>query len=185
MKKFLCCYILAIFLSWMFQGNAFSASNTTLWSLNVGLNPWIGNSLFFVANDQGFFKKENLTVKFTKYNDGSVAKQLLASGNIDVIATTLETPVILANAGLPVQVVGILDTSEGADGIIATKDIQTVSDLKGKTIAYESASAAEFILYYVLKKNHMTLADVNPIDLPASDAGAAFVAGRVDAAVTW
>jgi NitT/TauT family transport system substrate-binding protein len=40
-------------------------------------------------------------------------------------------------------------------------------------------------LNVVLKKNGLTQADIEAINMTAADAGTAFVAGQVDAAVTW
>ena len=44
---------------------------------------------------------------------------------------------------------------------------------------------SHFLLTMALNKNGMTLKDVNVVNLSAGDAAAAFMAGRVDAAVVW
>ena len=120
-----------------------------------------------------------------KYDDGAVGKQLLNSGHIDMLATTPETVVILSDAGVKVKVVGIMDSSKGADGIVATKDIKTLSDLKGKKVAFEVGSSSHLLLSYFLEQKGLTTNDLTIVNLSAPDAGAAFVTGKVDAAVTW
>jgi NitT/TauT family transport system substrate-binding protein len=43
----------------------------------------------------------------------------------------------MISAGLPVKIVLLLDQSNSADAILATKDILSIKDLKGKQVAYE------------------------------------------------
>jgi NitT/TauT family transport system substrate-binding protein len=87
---------------------------------------------------------------------------------------------------IPVKQVLALDDSHGGDGIVAKKEIKTIKDLKGKTVAAQlGAGASYFWLNYVLKQNGMKLADLKAVDMKAGDAGSAFVVGKIDAAVTW
>lgn len=174
--------IIFLFLIGIFLPIITMAENATL---RVGLNPWIGNGLFYIAQEKGFFDREKITVELIKYNEGSVAKQLLGSNKIDMIPTTPETPLVLANAGIAIKVIGILNNSEGADGIVATQEIQTIKDLKDKNVAFETASSSHLLLSLLLQKNGLTLEDIHPTNLSSTDSGAAFIAGKVDAAVTW
>jgi len=77
------------------------------------------------------------------------------------------------------------DTSYAADAILAGADIASVAALKGKSVAYEEGATSELLLDAALKDNNMTIADITPVPMPASDAGAALIAGQVDAAVTY
>jgi NitT/TauT family transport system substrate-binding protein len=63
--------------------------------------------------------------------------------------------------------------------------IKSFADLKGKSIALEQFSVSHFILVNALAKNGMKLSDVKVVNLAAGDAAAAFMSGRVDAAVVW
>lgn len=154
-------------------------------TLRIGLNSWIGNGLYFVAQEKGFFTKEGLTVTITNFTDGAIGKQLIASGQIDGISMSPETLVVFKDAGIDVKAVAMTDTSIGADGIVATKDIKTISDLKGKKVAYEEGSPSHFFLSYLLDQQGLSTKDIISVNVIAPDAGASFVAGKVDAAVTW
>ncbi len=153
--------------------------------LRIGLNPFIGTGLFYIAKDKGFFDAEKVNVKLVKYNKNAAVVQLFKSGHVDVTPSTPETVVVLSDAGVKVKVVGMLDSSKGADGIIATKEITEVSDLKGKKVAFEKGSSSHLLLSYFLHQKGLTTKDLIVENLSATDAGAAFVAGKVDAAVTW
>jgi len=87
--------------------------------------------------------------------------------------------------GLPVKAIMLLDFSLTADAIIAGKDIKTVADLKGKSVAFEQGTTSDILLNYALSQNGMTIADVKPVPMPAADAGSALLAGRVPVAVTY
>ena len=88
-------------------------------------------------------------------------------------------------AGLPVKIVTLLDFSLSADAIVAGKDIASVADLKGKQVAFEEGTTSDILLNYALASHGMTLADIEPVPMPAADAGSALIAGRVPAAVTY
>ena len=153
--------------------------------LRIGLNPWIGNGLYAVAEEKGFFIKEGIRVELVNYDDGATGKQLLSTKHVDALSLTPETVIILADAGTSVRAVAMTDTSLGADGIIATKNIQNVRDLRGKKVAFEVGSPSHLFLSYLLDQQGMTTNDLMVIDSAAPDAGVAFVSGQVDAAVTW
>ncbi|TIV71246.1 MAG: transporter substrate-binding domain-containing protein, partial [Mesorhizobium sp.] len=88
-------------------------------------------------------------------------------------------------AGLPVKIVLLLDVSMTADAMIAGKDVNSVADLKGKQVAFEEGTTSDILLKYALAKNGMSIADVQPVPMPAADAGSALIAGRVPVAVTY
>ena len=60
-----------------------------------------------------------------------------------------------------------------------------IADLKGKNVAVNEGSVSEFYLNVLLGKAGLKESDLNTVNMTASDAGGAFVAKRVDAAVTW
>jgi|SRR3989344_1504590 len=153
--------------------------------LKIGLNPWIGNGIYYVAQEKGFFDREDLNVELVSYDDGAVGKQLLVNGSIDVLDLTPETAIVLADSGADIKIIGATDTSEGADGIIVSGEINQLSDLKGKKVAFETGSPSHLVLSYLLDKQGLSTADLIVVNMPAPDAGAAFLSGSVDAAVTW
>ena len=153
--------------------------------LRIGLNPWIGNGLYYIAKEKGFFEKENIEAQLENFDDSAIGRQLLETDKIDVLPFTPETVVVLADAGVKIKIIGMSDSSEGADGIIASKEIKNISDLKGKKVAFEVGSPSHLFLSYLLDKEGLTTNDLTVIGSPAPDAGTAFIAGKVDAAVTW
>ena len=76
-------------------------------------------------------------------------------------------------------------TAGAATEVVARASIRTVADLKGKRVAFLEGSVSQFYLGVLLMRAGLSLNDVAAVNMTAGDAGAAFVAGRVDAAVTW
>lgn len=154
--------------------------------LRVSFNTWIGSGVYFVAKEKGFWEKEGVNVVLEQTDEATIAKQLIASGKVDAITSwTPETVQVLADSGVPIKIVSLNDVSDGADGIIAKDGINTLEDLRGKTVAYETGSPSHLLLSYLLDQKGMSSADIKTINQSAADAGASFVAGKVDAAVTW
>jgi NitT/TauT family transport system substrate-binding protein len=141
--------------------------------LKVTLPTWTGYGPLFLAKEKGFFKKNGIDVDLSIVEGLAERKQALASGKIDGMATALDVQVTLAASKIPVQVVWVLDDSHG------------VKDLKGKKVAFEVGSTSHMLALTALKQGGLTEKDVEVVQMSAGDAGAAFAAGKVDAAVTW
>lgn len=153
--------------------------------VKLTMTTWSGYGPLFLARDKGFFKKHGLDVQLIVIQGLGERKQALAGKQVDGIATTLDIVTQIVDAGIPLKQIWALDDSYGGDGILAKPEIKTIKDLKGKNVAYDFGTASHILLLAILAKNGMTEKDINHIQMSASDAGSTFVAGKVDAAVTW
>ncbi|MEH7392803.1 ABC transporter substrate-binding protein [Bacillus sp. JJ1503] len=153
--------------------------------LRVTLPTWTGYGPLFLAKEKGFFEKNGVNVELSIIEGLGERKQALAGGKIDGMATALDVQVALAAADIPVRVVWLLDDSYGGDGILVKNDIQDVKDLKGKQVAFEVGSTSHMLALTALKQGGLTESDIEVVQMSAGDAGAAFAAGKVDAAITW
>jgi NitT/TauT family transport system substrate-binding protein len=156
--------------------------------IKLGMSTWLGYAPLYLAKEKGFFQKRGIEVEVVVIESPADRRAAFAADKIQGMATTVDTHVMTAAAEnpIPVKQVLALDDSHGGDGIVAKKEIKTIKDLKGKTVAAQlGAGASYFWLNYVLNQNGLKLSDLKAVDMKAGDAGAAFVAGKVDAAVTW
>src|SRR2546427_9083712 len=101
------------------------------------------------------------------------------------MASTVDAFARQQSNGVPAIEVFPIDASVGGDGILAKNTITSVADLKGKNVAVNQGLVSEWFLEQVLKDNGMSLADVKEQNMKSGEAGAAFVASKVDVAVTW
>jgi NitT/TauT family transport system substrate-binding protein len=79
----------------------------------------------------------------------------------------------------------MFDRSKGTDGILVSRKVKTVQDLKKVRIAVEEGFVGHFFLLYFLDKNGISTDGLSLVPMTTDAAGAAFAAGKVDAAVTW
>lgn len=153
--------------------------------VKVGVSDWPGWVAWYVAEQKGFFKKHGADVKlvwFANYTDSIAA---LSAGQLDANSQTWSDTMAPLAKGLPLKVVLVNDNSAGNDALMVSPKIKSFVDLKGKKIALEEFSISHFVLATALARNKMSLKDVQVTNLTAGDAAAAFIAGRVDAAVVW
>jgi sulfonate transport system substrate-binding protein len=96
-------------------------------------------------------------------------------------------PVFAASGGEAVEIVGARQTNGDQDALLVPKGspITSISQLKGKKIAYASGSSANYNLLTVLNKASLTTKDVNLVNLQPADALAAFTSGSVEAWDVW
>jgi NitT/TauT family transport system substrate-binding protein len=78
-----------------------------------------------------------------------------------------------------------VDESVGGDGIVARRDITSIADLRGKRVAFQRGLPSEFFLRALLLDAGISLDDLQTVDMETAQAGAAFISGRIDAAVIW
>ena len=154
-------------------------------TLRIGYPVWVGYGPLFLAARKGFLKELGVTVEFVLMEDTKTRYAALAARRIDGLMTTIDTMVLRVRPDFQVAAVLAFDDSKGGDGIVARKEIKTVADLKGKRVAFGEGSVSHFFLGYLLQQAGMSFRDITAVNMTAGDAGAAFVAGKVDAAVTW
>jgi NitT/TauT family transport system substrate-binding protein len=154
-------------------------------SLKLGHSTWVGYGPFYIARDKGFFKDEGVDVELVIMEDTPIKMGALMAGQLDLVASTVDEFPIYMKPGIGLHYVLAVDNSKGGDGIVANKDIADIKGLKGKKVAFEQGSVSQFFLNALLKDAGMTQADIEPVNMAATDAGVAFAAKQVDAAVTW
>jgi NitT/TauT family transport system substrate-binding protein len=153
--------------------------------LRISYFIWIGNGPFFVAKEKGLFAEEGVDVELINVEDHAAAFGGLFVGQVDAVQGAMpDAPTFAQPDEEPLVCVLALDDSRGGDGVLATKDIQTVADLRGKSVAVLPGSIGHFYLIVLLKEAGLTEADIEVVDLSAEDAGQAFMMQEVDAAVT-
>jgi NitT/TauT family transport system substrate-binding protein len=153
--------------------------------VKVGVSDWPGWVAWYVADQKGFFKKHGADVKlvwFANYTDSIGA---LSSGQLDANSQTWSDTLGPLAKGLPLKAILVNDNSAGNDALMVSPKITSFAQLKGKKVALEQYSISHFVLATALAKNGMKLSDVKLVNLSAGDAAAAFISGKVDAAVLW
>ncbi len=151
----------------------------------MGTEPWLGYGPWWIAKDQGMFTKNGLTATVTSFDTDDQINAALVSGQLDGANIATHTALRLVSEGTPITIVLLLDQSNAADAILAPASVNSITDMKGKKVAYEEGTTSDILLRYALSQNGMTINDVVKVPTPAAQAGIALIAKRVDVAVTY
>lgn len=154
-------------------------------TVRMGIQPWIGYGQWHVAQAKEMLAAKGIKLELIELKSDAEQSAAFASGRIDVDNIAAHTALLLKSQGIGLKVVMVEDNSTTADAILARGDIKSIADLKGKKVAYEQGATSDLLLHAALKANNMTLQDIQAVPMPAADAGAALIAGRVEAAVTY
>ena len=185
MKKFVQIALISCLLLTLLAGCSTSTGKAEETTIRIGTQPWIGYGPWWIAQEKGLFEKYGLNVELVDFVEDKEVNAAFASGDMQAANIATHTAIKLYTAGLDLKVVLLEDVSTSADAIMADSSIQSVADLKGKSVAYEEGTTSDLLLNYALSQNGMTLADITPVPMPASDAGTALLTGNVPAAVTY
>ena len=154
-------------------------------TLTLAHSTWVGYGPFYIARDKGFFEQEGVSIELRIMENTPLKMGAFMAGQVDLVASTADEFPIYMKPGTPVKYFLAVDNSNGGDGVVSNKEITTVGELKGHNVAFEEGSVSQFFINALLLEAGLTQDDINMVNMTATDAGAAFVAGRVDAAVTW
>lgn len=154
-------------------------------ALKLAHSTWVGYGPFYIAQEKGFFEEEGVEIELSIMENTPLKMGALMAGRVDIVASTADEFPTYMRDGKPLKYILAVDNSKGGDGVVSNKDIASIADLKGRSVAFEEGSVSQFFINALLRREGLTQDDVKMVNMTATDAGVAFTAGRVDAAVTW
>ncbi|MGX1828629.1 taurine ABC transporter substrate-binding protein [Paenibacillus taichungensis] len=142
-----------------------------------------------VAKALGLAEKKfpNVTISWIKFDSGRDVNTAIASGSIDfgLVGTPPGASGIVQ--GLPYQIYYIHDVIGDSEALVvkSTSGIESLEDLKGRTIATTFSSTSHFSLMSALKQANIDPSTIKIIDMQAPDLFAAWQRGDIDGAYIW
>ncbi len=144
------------------------------------------DTLVYIAQQENYFGQNALNVTIANYTSGAAAVNDLIKGKLN-IAATAEFPLVNhALNGDNISALASIGKFQLQD-LIARKDhgINTISDLKGKTIGVPMGTISQFYIGRFLELNGLSLQDVSIVNITPTNAMDVLVNGTVDAVVIW
>ncbi len=111
--------------------------------INLVLTFWVPNFLAYVAQEKGYFDKNNVDVNVTLIQDYAEAVRAYSNGEYDGMFTVYSDAIIQNAEGVDTKVVFNVDTSYEADAIIGSVD--NLTDVKGKKVGVEGINSFSHI----------------------------------------
>lgn len=152
--------------------------------LRIAINVWPGYSYAFLAQELGYFDKNNVDVELVLRQEYSETQDLfddkLVDGTFQVYTDTLFNE----SRGISSKVVYVTDYSTSADVVVGSFD--KVSNLKGKTIGIDGINTfSHMFVLKALEKNGISENEVFFEIIPAHQILDALISGKIDAGHTW
>jgi sulfonate transport system substrate-binding protein len=166
---------------------ASSSSAVNLSSVTLDIGDQKGTGAEAVLTAAGLLSSLPFHVSWSDFTSGPPMLEAMASGSVDIGGVGDAPPVFAASGGEAVEIVGARQTNGDQDAVVVPKNspITSITQLKGKKIAYGSGSSANYDLLTVLTKAGLTTKDVTLVNLQPAEALAAFTSGSVDAWDIW
>ena len=156
-------------------GTAFATPQPTF---KVGYLPLTHSLAVVVADKLNAGKYKNLKVELVKFSSWPELLDAYNSGKIQAASELLVLALAGAERGVPESVVAL--SHRHGDILTVAKDVNSVRDLKGKRVAIpHRMSVHNILLSQALKKERLTLKDVEWIEMPPPDMPAALSRGDI------
>ena len=147
---------------------------------------WFGFAPVPVAIELGYFAEEGLEVETVFDNDRANVMPGLEIGDLDCTMRTIgEHMSRPLTADSDLVVIGVIDVSVGADGVVGAPGIESVTDLIGKTFAGEINHPGTLMTAHALKQAGHSFDEVNVRLIATDDGQAVFEDPEVAAVATW
>lgn len=136
-----------------------------------------------IAGEKGFFADEGLEVELIAPSDPSAPPRLVAAGQGDIAITYQPNLYQQVEEGLPLTRIGTL-VATPLNTLVVLEDgpIETLEDLKGKTVGFSVAGFEDALLAAMLSSVGMSLDDVTLVNVNFS-LSPALMSKQVDAVI--
>ena len=152
----------------------------------VVLLDWFTNpdhAPLYVAQGLGYFTDAGLDVELIAPADPNDPPKLVAAGQADIAISYQPQLHVQVAEGLPLVRVGTLvATPLNSLVVMADGPIQSIADLKGKTVGFSVGGFEDALLRAMLARYGLTLDDITLVNVNFS-LSPALVTGRVDAVI--
>ena len=158
------------------------ASAQTKMTIATGVDPVF--SAYYVAQEEGLFKKHGLDVRINTGPSGSAMVAFLVNGQIESAFGSEIAGV--ANHNLDPNVVVVAQATRLVRWIaVVGRNIDTLDGLKGKKVGIARGSGGEVFWLAMLDKLKLNAADYTVVNVEAPEMVAALERGNIDAYAVW
>ena len=139
------------------------------------------------AIDKGYFAEENLEITLWEFADGPSEIAAMEGGSIDLAYIGHGAHKLCINGQAQIF---LPSSVHATDRIIVLpsagiNSADEIANLKGKKVAYNAGSSSETALTGALKVAGLTMEDIEPYAMDATNMVAAMMSGNVDACTAW
>lgn len=144
------------------------------------------NPVSMVLKEKGLLEKalepDGIKVRWVQSLGSNKALEFLNAGSIDLGSSAGAAALVAKINGNPIKSIYVFSKPEWT-ALVAAKDskINSIADLKGKSVAVTRGTDPHIFLVRALQKKGLTEKDIKPVLLQHADGATALVRGDVDA----
>ncbi|MBF0494727.1 MAG: ABC transporter substrate-binding protein [Candidatus Omnitrophica bacterium] len=154
--------------------------------IRISVNIWPGFALAYLAEEKGFFKKNNVEVELILKDSTPESLELFTSGEVDGCFDLFADMIMINSKGIPAKIVCVVDYSVNGDVIIGRPDLGSLADLAGKTVSFEGVNTFSHIFVLsALEKAGLNENDVKFKNVKAHNVLVELENKSIDAGHTW
>lgn len=150
---------------------AYMPNYAALWAVTTGI-------------EQGFFQEQGITVNLIEFADGPTEIAAMESGSIDLSYIGPGAHRLCSSGNASIFLIQQMGNTDCVIGL-KSKGVNSLADLKGKTVAYASGTSSESMLNLALDSVGLKIEDIKAMDMDTSNMVTAMISGSVDACSTW
>lgn len=145
---------------------------TSQGTLRIGVLPITDVVPFYIADAQGYFKQQGLSVELVPVSSAAERDQLMATQQIDGELNDLVSTVLFNAQSPKIKIVRKARQAfpnSAEYWILTSQDspIKSAQDLKGKEIAISQNSVIEYVTQRLLEAEGLSAADIKTTNVPA------------------
>lgn len=154
--------------------------------VTLSITTWVGNYPFFYAIENGLDKKHGIELRIIETMTVQDFRRTNVKDHVDGFAASVME---LTQSNLlfkePIQIALINDFSNGADVIIAKKQIANVSELQGKRIGFEWQALGHYFINLAFAESGIELPEFEHVVTEQVAAKERFNDDLIDAYITY
>lgn len=153
--------------------------------INISYSEWPGSLAWEIAKSKGWFEDADLNVNLVWFSDYNASLQAFLAGKIDGVSVANGDNFTLSSQGVSGKIIMINSMSTGNDIIIAKPGINSVKDLKGKTIAFEQGLVSELFFNTAMENEKQDPKSVKVVNAVTQELSQIFNTPNIDAIALW
>lgn len=151
--------------------------------LRIAIHAWPGYETLHLAQQQSYFQPSR--IRLTEMTNASQTSLALRNGTVEAGCLTLDEVLSLAQDGIDLRIVLVMDISDGADAVMARPGFTEPKTLRGKRIALENGAVGAIMLDALLETAKLKVSDVELVSATVDEHEKIYRSGKVDAVVTF
>ena len=112
--------------------------------IKVGTMLWPGYEPLYLAREQSLFSEQD--VELIELSSSTGVIRAMKNGSLQAAALTLDEAISLLVSGVDIEIVAVLDVSQGADMVIAQEPLSSLNDRKGKRVGVDTGTVGAGML---------------------------------------